>query len=88
MVIVHGMLIVETPEEFFLDKANTIDRCLTRTDRHGEIYEWDNLNTELTQAYQGLNTEQKDQYHKRYEDLSWEINFWKETIEREGIKPK
>ena len=88
MAMLHGMLITETPEEFFLDKANTIDRCLTRTNSHGEIHEWDNLKTELTRTYQNLNPKQKDQYHKRYEDLSWEINFWKETIERESIKPK
>ncbi|MBW2963236.1 hypothetical protein KY306_00470 [Candidatus Woesearchaeota archaeon] len=86
MYYLHSIAIPETPEDEFLVKSNTINRNLNRTGDHGEKYNWDRLQNQLDQTYNSLNPTLKEKYFEQYENLSWEINFWKEMFEREAVK--
>ena len=87
---IHGIPVPDgsererTPEEKFEARATSIDNALTRTDRHGETYDWERMKESFTEIYKSLNPRSQDKYARQYTDLIEEIESWQD-LEKHGF---
>lgn len=56
--------LVERTEKAFLEKMDSIERCLDRAEE--ETYDWENVEKELTAIYNSLPQELQDKYKRQY----------------------